>query len=97
MASVALLVLTGLYASWSHLDSLGALATTTYGRILSLKLLLVAVILAFGARNFKALTPKLGTDRGDDAMRRSAAVELAVAQIVLLVTAVLVRTSPIGH
>lgn len=97
MASVALLVLTGLFASWSHLEGLEALWTTSYGRILSLKLLLVAAVLGFGARNFRLLTPLLGTDAGDRTMRRSAAVELAIAQIVLIVTAILVRTSPMGH
>jgi len=97
MASVTVLVLTGLFSSWSHLQGVAALVTTNYGRILSLKLLLVAVVLGFGARNFRFLTPGLGTDAGDDAMRRSAAIELAVAQIVLIVTAVLVRTSPVGH
>lgn len=96
MASVALLVISGSYASWIHLGSIGALFTTAYGRTLGLKLLLVAAVLALGARNNRSLTPKLDTEGGRQAMRRSATLELAVAQLVLLVTALLVRTSPMG-
>lgn len=96
MVSVALLVLSGSYASWIHLGSIGALFTTAYGRTLGLKLLLVAAVLALGARNNRSLTPKLDTERGRQAMRRSATLELAVAQLVLLATALLVRTSPMG-
>lgn len=96
MASVGLLVVSGTYAAWLHLPTPGALLTTGYGRLLLAKLALVAVVLGFGARNFRVLTPRLGTADGDEAMHRSAALELAVAQLVLLATALLVRTSPMG-
>lgn len=98
MGAVGLLTLTGVFAAWTHLEGgFGALADTGYGRTLLLKVGLVVVVLAFGARNFRSLTPRLGTDPGDDAMRYSATLELAVAQVVLVVTALLVRTSPMGH
>lgn len=91
---VALLVITGTFASWLHLTTLSELVATTYGRTLSLKLALVAVVLALGALNWRRLTPRLGTSDGDAALRRAAAIELLVAQLVLFVTAVLVRTDP---
>lgn len=94
MASVLTLALTGALASLSHLASLTSLFSTTWGRLLLGKLGVVLVVLAFGARNFRALTPRLGTDSGDRAMQRSAVMELAVMQLVLIVTALLVRTSP---
>ncbi|MDX1492859.1 MAG: CopD family protein [Longimicrobiales bacterium] len=94
MASVAVLVVTGSLASWIHLPGVGALFSTTYGRTLSLKLLIVAGVLALGARNNRILKSRLDTDAGREAMRRSATLELLVAQVVLLVTALLVRTSP---
>lgn len=98
MGAVALLVLTGVFAAWSHVEGgFGALIGTGYGRTLLLKVGLVALVLALGARNFRTLTPRLGTEPGDDAMRYSATLELAVAQAVLVVTALLVRTSPMGH
>lgn len=98
MGAVGLLTLTGVFAAWTRLEGgFGGLLSTGYGRTLLLKLGLVAVVLTFGARNFRILTPLLGEDSGDDALRRSAAMELAVAQLVLVVTALLVRTSPTGH
>lgn len=96
VGAVATLVVTGGLASWAHLPSVGALFTSGYGRLLLIKLLCVAGVLALGARNARVLTPRLGTDEGNDAMRRSAVLELVVAQGVLIVTALLVRTSPMG-
>jgi len=94
LVSVVVLVVTGTLASWVHLDSISMLFTTSWGRLLLVKLGVVLVVLAFGARNFRILKPGLGTDAGDRAMRRSAVAEFIVAQVVLIVTALLVRTSP---
>ena len=97
MVSVGTLVVTGTFASWSHLPELASIWTTTYGRVLVAKVAVVGVVLAMGARNFRVLTPRLGTDSGNEAMGRSAALELAIAQVVLILTALLVRTSPLDH
>lgn len=94
MVCVGVLALTGVFASWVHLGSVGALFGTAYGRVLALKLALVAGVLGLGARNFRVLTPQLGDAAGQAAMRRSATLELLMANVVLAVTAVLVRTSP---
>jgi copper transport protein len=94
MACAGTLALTGVFASWVHLGGVGALLGTGYGRILTLKVALVACVLGLGARNFRVLTPRLGDAAGRAAMRRSATLELLVANVVLAVTAVLVRTSP---
>jgi putative copper export protein len=95
--SVALLVVTGSLASWVHVTHLGALLSTGYGRLLLVKLGLVAAVMGLGAMNWKRLTPQLGTEAGQDRLRRAATIELVVAQVVLVVTALLVRTSPMGH
>ena len=97
VGAVATLVVTGTFAAWLHLPSLDALWTGAYGRLLVAKLALVGGALALGARNFRWLTPRLGQAEGDAALRRSATWELIVANLILLVTAVLVRTSPLGH
>lgn len=97
MGAVATLITTGLFASWSHLPDLGTLVAPGYGRTLLAKVSIVAVVLALGARNFRVLTPRLATDDGPRSMRKSATLEFAFAQIVLVVTAILVRMSPMGH
>jgi len=97
MASVGVLVLTGSFAAWMHLPAPSALLSTGYGRTLVVKVALVLVVLGLGARNYRVLTPRLGTTSGDRSLRRSAALELIFAQAVLVATAVLVRLSPTEH
>jgi putative copper resistance protein D len=97
IASVALLIGTGTVASWIHLPGVGALWSTGYGRLLVLKVALVLTLLGLGAVNWRRLTPVLSTPAGPPAMRRSAAAELTVAMMVLFVTAMLVRMSPLAH
>ncbi|MEJ2204215.1 MAG: CopD family protein [Gemmatimonadota bacterium] len=97
MVCVGLLIATGLFASWIHLPDVAALWSSRYGRILTAKLLLVGFVLALGALNWRRLKPRLGEPGGSDDLRRSAAVELLVAYVVIGVTAALVRTSPPGH
>lgn len=94
LVCVPVLVGTGVSAAWIHLGSLAALVGTTYGRLLLVKIALVLVVLALGALNWRRLTPHLRGDDGPAALRRSATVELVVANVVLTVTAVLVRTPP---
>jgi len=96
LVSVAVLVATGVFASWVQLEGLGALFRTNYGRILLLKLALVAGMLGLGALNWRRLTPRLAEPAGARAMRRAAATELALAALVFAVTAILVRSSPTG-
>ncbi|MEQ9398939.1 MAG: CopD family protein [Longimicrobiales bacterium] len=95
--AVATLILTGVVATWFQLPALTDLWTTPYGRTLSLKLAVVAVVLALGGINWKRLSPRLDEADGPGAMRRAATLELVLGTLVLLITAVLVRTSPTGH
>jgi copper transport protein len=74
--SVLVLVATGVYQSWRGLGSLDTLTTTTYGRLLTAKLLAVVVLLAAAAysRRFTARlaapreteTPEPGPDDDPD-------------------------------
>lgn len=97
LASAGVLAATGLLASYRHLNGLGDLWATEYGRWLSVKILLVLGVMSLGALNWRRLTPGLGAAAGDRSLRRAAGVELLVAQAVLLATSILVRTSPGGH
>jgi len=94
IVSVSLLVISGATASLRLTDSVSAYWTTEYGRILSLKVGLFLVVAGLGAWNWRKRTPALGTPEGDGAMVRSATAEFLIAQVVLVVTAILVRTSP---
>ena len=92
--SVVVLLGTGIAASVALVTTPSGLITTTYGRTLSLKLVLVAGVLALGAVNARVWTPRLDTDAGTRGLRRTAGVELLLGQLVLIVTAILIRTSP---
>ena len=94
MAAVAALIVSGVAANLRMMDSPAVLLTTPWGRLLSLKLFVVAGVLALGARNWRRLTPRLGTPDGDRDMTRSATLELVLGHVVLVVTAILIRTSP---
>ncbi|HEX2780397.1 MAG TPA: CopD family protein, partial [Gemmatimonadaceae bacterium] len=85
-----LVVLFGVITAWRHLEPISALWTTPYGWALIAKLVVVAVVFALGAWNWRRQRPALGSDEAARAMRRSATRELAAAGLVLLITAVLV-------
>ncbi len=89
-----ILVTTGIFASWLHLGSLSNLWQSEYGRTLLLKLGIFALVFGTGAYNWRRVLPALGEDTGTHRLRRSAGFELTVGAVVLLVTAVLVATSP---
>lgn len=95
VACVATLVATGIAGSWVHLDGIPALWRTHYGRLLALKVLVVLGVLALGAWNWKRLSPRVGEPEGSAALRRAATLELVLANVVLAVTALLVRSSPL--
>jgi copper resistance protein D len=96
VGGVATLVITGILAAWVHLPGLSALVDGAYGRTLLIKLGAVGAVMGLGWLNWRRHTPRLGQTSGPGTLRRAAALELAIAQIVLLVTAVLVRTPPSG-
>ncbi|MFQ5536003.1 MAG: copper resistance D family protein [Gemmatimonadota bacterium] len=97
MVSVATLVATGTFAAWLNLPGLSALWETGYGRLLVLKLAIVGLVLLLGAVNWRRLLPRLGEEEGCAAMRRAASLEALLGQVVIFITAILVRTSPLGH
>lgn len=91
----ALLIGTGVLASWLHVASLDALVSTRYGRILLTKVGLVVVVLILGAVNWRVLTPRLWGVGGARPLRRNAIRELTVAHVVILIAALLAQTSPL--
>lgn len=91
---VALLGLTGLYATWAHLIGLSSLWTTDWGRWLLWKLAAVAVALALAGYNRWRLVPRQADPAAIADLRRAVAVEAVMVVLVLLLTAVLTRTEP---
>jgi copper resistance protein D len=65
LAALCLLaaVITGSYNAWAQLPAVSALWTTFYGRVLLVKLVLVAALICFGAVNRYAIVPRLGPRR----------------------------------
>jgi copper transport protein len=92
LASAGVLVFSGVVAARVHVGSWGAFTSTTYGRTLLIKLAVVALLVLVGAFNWQRARPALATSdaRAPERLRRSATLELALAALVLAVTAVLV-------
>ncbi len=93
---LVLVAVTGTAMAWSILGGPSALFSTEFGRVLLLKLVLVAGLVAVGGYNHLRLVP--GLEAGDhDVEGRFAStitVEVALFTAVLAVTALLVTASP---
>ena len=102
LASAAVVVVSGSIASWVHVEHLSDLWQTAYGRILMIKLALVAVTLTIGAYNFRKVQPQLANEAAGIRIRERAqqrgvglaALELCVGFLILLVTGFLTGISP---
>ena len=92
LSCAALLVVTGLFAAWQHLGTLSALWTSPYGNALLRKLIFVLLLVLVAAYNWKLVKPRLGDETSVRRIAGSARVELVVALVVLLFTAILVAT-----
>ncbi|MDA9510799.1 copper-binding protein [Bradyrhizobium sp. CCBAU 11386] len=85
---VAMLALTGLALAVVQLEKPAALVETRYGLILSIKLALVAALLALAALNRVRLTPALARDEAAaPALKRSILLECVLGLAILAVVA----------
>ncbi|MGH7503374.1 MAG: CopD family protein [Longimicrobiales bacterium] len=98
-----ILAATGVFSAWQHVGSWGALFGSDYGQALLLKLGALVLVLTLGAYNFLRLKPHLPNEAITRRLRRSAGLELAMAALVILLTAILVATptptenEPVAH
>ena len=92
-AALAVVLLTGAFSSARQVGSIRALTTTTFGRILVVKLALVAITILLGLRNRRRL-PTMGTPLGEttSAFRRGALREASFS-VTIAVAAVLLGTA----
>ncbi|HEY3287235.1 MAG TPA: copper resistance protein CopC [Gemmatimonadaceae bacterium] len=92
LACAGLVAATGVAAAWRNLGSASGLWESRYGQVLLVKLALLSIAGLVGFYNWRFVLPGLGGETATGRLRRSAAVELAAAALVLVVTAVLVAT-----
>ena len=83
--AVAALLASGLLLAIVQLERVDALWTTNYGRVLAIKLVLVALLLAIALWNRVYLTPRIGKGRADSRrqMRRTIVAELVLVAGIL--------------
>ncbi|NUR33231.1 MAG: hypothetical protein HOQ30_04405, partial [Gemmatimonadaceae bacterium] len=90
LASAAVVELSGVEAAWHNVGSVSALGGSSYGRVLLIKLAVLAVAALIGLYNWRRARPALAASGDDAAIRRAMRAELTAAAVILLVTAVLV-------
>lgn len=91
MVAVGVLLVAGLPLSAFHVHEIPALWESRYGLTLSLKVLVALSVMAIGFWNWRWGLPALRA-HGSTRVLRMAMLEVGLAAVVLLVTAVLVRT-----
>jgi putative copper resistance protein D len=91
---VVVVLLSGFWMILQLLNEPHEIITTSYGRVLSLKLLGVAGLLAIAARHKFILVPDLNKTNGATRLQRSIDIEVIIALLVVLCTAVV--TTAIG-
>jgi len=89
LPSVALLVLSGVFNASSHVHW-GQMLSTPYGRLLSVKLLIVVAAFALGFYNWRMVRPALRGRPRSGLLSVPATLELVVALCVLAVTSALI-------
>jgi copper transport protein len=94
VAAVAVLLAAGIGSSLLHLESLDALWTSLYGRLILTKAALLAVALGLAAGNRYGLMPRLTRAGTVGRLRLTIGAEIAVLLAVLAATALLVGTPP---
>lgn len=90
--SVVVLVATGSYQAWRQLGTWSAWLSTGYGRLLLIKVVLVACLLAVAALSRRWVVRRRRS--GLKALRHSVFAEAVLGVVVLAVTALLVEVEP---
>lgn len=102
VVAVAILVVTGTYASWVQVSAFRALTGAAYGWVLLAKIGVFVPLLALGVVNNRWTKPRIEraarSGRGATApivtLRRVVVAEVALAAVVLVVTSLLVNLPP---
>jgi putative copper resistance protein D len=102
--SVATLAATGIVNAWILVGSIHALLGTGYGRLLVLKLGVLAIMLVFAASNRFWLTPRLARSSGNELpvqslrqLTRNSVIEIALGFAIFAIVGVLGTMHPAIH
>jgi putative copper resistance protein D len=104
IASVAVLIVSGVINAWILVGSFRGLVVTPYGWLLLSKLAVFAAMLAFAAVNRFRLTPELASPPGGEAhgeavrlITRNSLIEIALGLVVFAIVGVLGTLHPAAH
>jgi copper transport protein len=92
--AVFALIVTGVFNSLIELPNLNSLLTSTYGRVLLIKLLIIAGLLGIAFFNNRIVHRKAGQSADLTRFNRQVAVESIGGLILMLIVAVFVQTQP---
>jgi copper transport protein len=92
--SVAVLIVTGTYSAWAQVTDFAAL-DTPYGRALTAKVAVIALLLLIAAVNLIWIRPRLrGSSAAARWLRRTVIAEIALAALVILTVGFLTALEP---
>ncbi|HEU5455250.1 MAG TPA: CopD family protein, partial [Nocardioides sp.] len=95
LAGAGAMVVSGGLLAWHYVGTLQGFVAYGYGRLLLVKLGLLACTVGLGWWNWRVLTPRV--EQGEvQGLVRSARWELAIGALIVLVTAILVALDPVG-
>jgi copper resistance protein D len=102
IASVIVVFATGIINGWILVGSWRGLIATGYGRLLTLKIALFAVMLLIAAVNRFWLTPRLGSPLGSELpvlrqLTRNSVIEIALAFLIFAIVGMLGTLHPAIH
>jgi putative copper export protein len=89
LIAVGVLVASGSWLAWRHVGNVGELFSTTYGRFLLVKLLIVITMVSAGGYNQLVLTPRIARVHAEGDQRRGFALTLRHFPVVVTVEALL--------
>jgi putative copper export protein len=92
MGAVTILLIMGSVLAGLHVGVVSNLWASGYGRVFSLKVLAAGGVMVLGFRNWRRGLPVVDTEEGSRSVRRRAAMEVGLAGLVVLLTAILVGT-----
>ncbi len=97
IASVGLLLASGLINTWVEVGTVGNLIDTTYGRLVTLKLVLFAAMIALATVNRFHLTPRLTATGAARRLQHNAVAEALLGLAAVAAVGVLGTMAPASH